>query len=95
MENKNYLKNEMLFQDEILDIDYEYCFEPATVGITIFNKDGKRNYNVYITDLRSNIDWVEKKKSLDEALIFARKMYKGLISYYQGMNNDVSKKLTR
>ena len=95
MENKNYLKNEMLFNENILDIDYDYCFEPLTVGIIINNKDGKRKYNVYINDSRGNLDWIETKDGLNEALLFAREMYKGMISYYQGMVNNYSKELIK
>ncbi len=85
---KNILINEMLFNDNILDIDYEYCYEPYTVGIANNIKDCKRKYLVYVTNERGNIDWVKEKNTFNEALLYARKMYKGLTAYYQGIISD-------
>ena len=87
----NYLINDMLFNDDILDICYDYCYEPDVVGIVINNKGDKRQYLVYVTDERGNIDLIKEKNTFDEALSYAREMYIGLKAYYRGIINDCAK----
>lgn len=87
MEKDNILINEMLFNSNILDGVYECCVEPDTVGIANA-KDSSKSYFVYETDERGNLEWFVKKNSLSEAITYAREMYTGLKSYYNGIAND-------
>ena len=83
-----YLINDMLYNNDILDIEYKYCYEPDVVGIAIEEKENKRKYFVYNTNERGRIDWVEEKNTFDDALLFARIMYKGMIKAYQHFDNN-------
>ncbi len=87
MKKVNILIDEMLFNDNILDAVYEYCAVPDTVGIASA-KDSSKSYFVYETDERGNLEWFIKKNSLPEAITYAREMYIGLKSYYNGIAND-------
>ena len=82
MKNKNILINNMLLLNDILDTDYEYCYEPIVVGIATKHSDTKRQYFVYNTNERGYIDWIEEKDTFNEALLFARKMYRGMFKTY-------------
>ena len=73
------LTNDMLLNDDILDVDYEYSYVPNVVGIAIEKKDSKRKYIVYNTNERGRIDWKEEIDTFKEAILFARKMYRGMI----------------
>ena len=88
MKKKNILINDMLLSSNILDTDYEYCHEPNVVGIATENSDIKRQYFVYNTNERGYIDWIEGKDTFNEALLFAIKMYKGMVKSYYRFNTD-------
>ena len=88
---KKVLVNDMLFDDNILDIDYEYCYDyPFLVGVATAKKEDKK-YNVYFSDERNSIYILKKTYTFNEAILFARKMYKGMISYYNGMTETNKK----
>ncbi len=82
------LCNDMLLSDVISDADYEYCHEPLVVGIATKDSDNKRQYFVYNTNERGYIDWIEEKNTFNEALLFARKMYRGMIKAYSHVSID-------
>ena len=89
---KKILVNDMLLNENILDIDYGYCYDyPFLVGIARANTEDKK-YNIYFSDERGSIYILKKVYPFDEAIIFARKMYKGMLSYYKGISNGNTKK---
>lgn len=71
---------DMLFNEEILDIDYDYSNEEEVVRVAIRNEDGIRKYIAYETGERGNILWIKEFNNLNGALDFARQMWIGLKS---------------
>ena len=78
MEEGPVLINNMLFNEDIPDINYSYCRKPLTVGIT--NVYGnKRRYLVYeVNDFYCTVD--EKVFDIfEEAILAARQMYTNML----------------
>ena len=88
---KKVLINDMLFDNNIVDIDYEYCYQPYIVGIAKTNKNEKREYNIYCTDDRGYISILKQKDTFNEAILYAQKMYQGMLSYYRGIMINYTK----
>ena len=72
VENKKILINEMLTADNIINTNYGFCHSPNVVGIA---KNGSRYY-VYSTNNCGSINFLTETQTFQDALLFARKMYK-------------------
>lgn len=85
MEKKNILRCNMLFSDNIPDIDYEPVFEPFTLGIQTEYENGIKKYIVYSNNEKGIYSVMKEFTDFNEAIEYARIMWDGLKSYYRGL----------
>ena len=91
MKDINVLCNDMLLLDDIHDTDYEYCHEPDTIGIATNVGSDQKRFFVYRTDERGVISWIKEKDTFKDALLYARKMYKGILEAYLAFEKEIIK----
>ena len=87
----NYLKNEMLLNESIPDIDYEFCYEPHAIGITTKIVNGKKKYFVYEMNERNSPFCIVEKNSFLEALSFAKEFYEAKLDYIKKLKKKTSR----
>ncbi len=74
----NSLTNEELFMvNEYNGELYEFVNIPNVIGLS-----AKDRFVIYQTNERGYVDWTEEFDDFNEAIIFARKMYKGMLKSY-------------
>ncbi len=83
----------MLFNENVLDANYDFCYEPNVVGIATIIKNNKKRYFVYETTERCNVYCMIEQKSFATALSYAKRLYKNLMAYYnRKIKNNNAKK---
>jgi len=88
------LINEDLFSesiDEYANKNLEYINIPDSVGIATEYKDNKKTYIVYLNNESGYNIYNKNANSFIKAVIFAREIYEGLISYFKGIEFDIVK----
>ena len=87
----------MLFGDKLLsynnafapDTPLEYSDESDTIGIATEDSTGTILYYVYQKGERGSLDWKKEFPDFQSALEYAKMMYSGMISYFNGMYDTV------
>ncbi len=83
---KRVLANRMLYDKNISDGDYDYCIDSDIIGIVTKYDNDNKHYFVYNTDEIGLIIWEKELDSFEQALIYARKMYEGMLDMKSLMN---------
>ena len=71
------------------DTPLEYTDESDTIGIATEDSTGKNLYYVYQKGERGSLDWKKEFPNFQSALEYAKTMYSGMISYFNGMYDTV------
>ena len=95
MEIVNYLKNEMLLNESIPDIDYEFCYEPHAIGITTKIVNGKKKYFVYEMNERCIPFCIVEQNSFFFVLSFAREFYEAKLDYIKKFKKTTNNNLKK
>ena len=91
MENQ-VLVNNMLFEENIPDTDYEYSYHPNVVGIATIIHNMQKHYFVYNTDERGSLLWKKELDSLNKAISYARLTYEGMKDTLQSLSTRKEQK---
>ncbi len=91
MENQ-VLVNNMLFEENIPDTDYEYSYRPNVVGIATIIYNMQKHYFVYNTDERGSLLWKKELDSLNKAISYARLTYEGMKDMLQSLSTRKEQK---
>lgn len=81
---KDYLVNNNLYIENIMDYENQnlrYLYVSDAVGIATKYENHQRIYTVYLTDEFGGIEFTKDYQDFQEALIYAKDLYKGLRDY--------------